>query len=423
MSDFFNKHIKKTTARTKEKLLEGLGKAKATQDEAFDFHAANMVKQSKACEKLHKDLKAYSIALKEVSKMEKALRDSIREMYEESWPNREHLCANTQTLDCHTDDLEKAVSDDLLASVGTYVAQFAELKKKVEKRGRKLVDYDCARNNYNSLKESSKKGESDPKVAKAFTELQQAEALYKELNNELLEVLPATFDSRITFVVDNLQQLFNAYSIHQTESSKLNKLLVSQLDQLGQSMDSLRVVRPQPESRSETPITRGDSPMEMPSTPKSERDSSPVISSVTTATENHQSVVSEKVPDSQPVEEVIENKVYPKLTAAQAAAINGDGSVPSAADRELKQKKEKDPNNPFDDTDDEENNVERKFLYDVQSTHEYKAVDTDELSFSAGEKIKVLESFDADQLDEGWLMGEKSDGTRGVFPENFTKKL
>lgn len=32
-------------------------------------------------------------------------------------------------------------------------------------------------------------GDSDPKVAKAFTELQQAEALYKEINGELLEVI------------------------------------------------------------------------------------------------------------------------------------------------------------------------------------------------------------------------------------------
>lgn len=73
----------------------------------------------------------------------------------------------------------------------------------MEKRGRKLVDYDSAKNSYNSLKASSKKVtflfifvvyggkfqvDSDPKVAKALTELQDAEACYKEINGELLEV-------------------------------------------------------------------------------------------------------------------------------------------------------------------------------------------------------------------------------------------
>uniref|UniRef100_A0A0K0DQT2 SH3 domain-containing protein n=1 Tax=Angiostrongylus cantonensis TaxID=6313 RepID=A0A0K0DQT2_ANGCA len=62
-------------------------------------------------------------------------------------------------------------------------------------------------------------------------------------------------------------------------------------------------------------------------------------------------------------------------------------------------------------------------LYLVKSTHEYKALDTDELTFGPGEELKVLETKPEDQVDEGWQLGEKSDGTRGVFPENFTKRI
>ncbi|KIH45161.1 hypothetical protein ANCDUO_24802, partial [Ancylostoma duodenale] len=39
------------------KLLEGIGKAKATQDETFDGHAANLNKQSKTFERIYKDVK------------------------------------------------------------------------------------------------------------------------------------------------------------------------------------------------------------------------------------------------------------------------------------------------------------------------------------------------------------------------------
>lgn len=63
-------------------------------------------------------------------------------------------------------------------------------------------------------------------------------------------------------------------------------------------------------------------------------------------------------------------------------------------------------------------------LYKVRATHKYVAEDTDELSFDAGEIIFVLKSCEEDLLDDGWLLGQKqSDGSRGVFPANFTKPL
>ena len=77
-------------------LLEGLGKAKATQDDVFDQHASNLVKQTKACDRLYRDLKSYGSALKAMVQAQKTLRDTIRDLYEPEWPDREHLCAITQ---------------------------------------------------------------------------------------------------------------------------------------------------------------------------------------------------------------------------------------------------------------------------------------------------------------------------------------
>ena len=50
------------------------------------------------------------------------------------------------------------------------------------------MDYDHAKNQFASAKTSSKKADSDPKIAKAQQELQQAQDLYLEINKELLEV-------------------------------------------------------------------------------------------------------------------------------------------------------------------------------------------------------------------------------------------
>lgn len=62
-------------------------------------------------------------------------------------------------------------------------------------------------------------------------------------------------------------------------------------------------------------------------------------------------------------------------------------------------------------------------MYRVVATHAYNAEDSDELSFETQEIIKVVE-YDDDDQDEGWLMGiRESNGQKGVFPANFTKRL
>ena len=63
-------------------------------------------------------------------------------------------------------------------------------------------------------------------------------------------------------------------------------------------------------------------------------------------------------------------------------------------------------------------------LYTVSATHKYTGEDEDELSFEADEIIYVITFENPDEQDDGWQMGIKaSDGVKGVFPENFTKRL
>ncbi|VDD95528.1 unnamed protein product [Enterobius vermicularis] len=481
MSELFSKKFKKQKTRVKEKLLEGLGKAKATQDNVFDQHASNLVKQTKACEKLFRDLKAYGVALKSLVSAQQTLRDTIRELYEPDWPERENLCAIThigrevfQSLDSQWAEFEKIVSEQLMGSVNAYMSQLPTLKEKVAKRGRKLVDFDGARNSYNAIKASSKKGEDDPKVVKAATDFENAKALYHEINNELLDALPAAYDSRITFFVDTLQTLFNAESTNHSECAKYNKTLVTHLDTLGNAFDSLRVPRPESASSSQHE--------ERSASPISESASQPQSSSLSST---QKSVGKEDLE----TEDKVENKVYPSLDAEKVGPINAaqvvsspqeetDDIKPSRASLPVSQPKvkdeensskeasnpfdedeekaeegnskaggedKKDSTNPFDEPDDSEpktpdataGNVEkeqevdekkglhdRKVLYKVRATHRYAAEDTDELTFDAGEVIAVLDPREEDQLDDGWLLGVKqSDGVRGVFPANFTKTL
>ncbi|KNE64904.1 hypothetical protein AMAG_10570 [Allomyces macrogynus ATCC 38327] len=54
----------------------------------------------------------------------------------------------------------------------------------------------------------------------------------------------------------------------------------------------------------------------------------------------------------------------------------------------------------------------------VYALHDFKAEDEDEVSFSAGEEIVVLERDD--EFGDGWWMGRTQDGQIGLFPANFT---
>jgi len=63
-------------------------------------------------------------------------------------------------------------------------------------------------------------------------------------------------------------------------------------------------------------------------------------------------------------------------------------------------------------------------LYRVKASYKYQAEDMDELNFEVGETIRVVEYEDAEDQEEGWLMGIKeATGQKGMFPANFTRPI
>ncbi|CEF65715.1 Amphiphysin [Strongyloides ratti] len=253
MSDLFGKHLKKKTARAKEKLLGGLGKGKATTDEEFDRNVCNVNKQAKVSEKLYRDMKNYATSLKALHVAEEQLRSSIKDMYEEEWPNSNHFIAALQGVCCAEEEYERKFNEEILKSVYDYKTQFSDIQKKIEKRGRKLVDFDAATREYENIKHGGKKSDDDPKVLKAKEEMMAAEEKYNKINNELNGLLPVLFDSRITFFVDTFQTLFDTQATKDGEASKQKKTIVVELDKLGMDLQNLRVTRTDSPTDNSTP--------------------------------------------------------------------------------------------------------------------------------------------------------------------------
>lgn len=59
-------------------------------------------------------------------------------------------------------------------------------------------------------------------VTKGREQLEEAKRTYEILNSELHDELPALYDSRVLFYVNNLQTLFSAEQLFHSESHKVS---------------------------------------------------------------------------------------------------------------------------------------------------------------------------------------------------------
>lgn len=226
------KSVQKHAGRAKEKLLQNLGKVDRTGDEIFDEHLTNFTRQQNSATRLQKEFNNYIRCVRAVQTASKSLMDAINEVYEGQWTGSEALYAQTNTVEVLFQDFSHKLGDQVLIPLNTYTSQFPEMRKKIDKRGRKLVDYDSQRHSFQSLQANAAKRKDDVKVTKGRETLEEAKRTYEVLNAELHDELPALHDSRILFLVTNLQTLFASEQQFHSETSKVYAELEAIVDKL-----------------------------------------------------------------------------------------------------------------------------------------------------------------------------------------------
>uniref|UniRef100_A0A087YJB7 Myc box-dependent-interacting protein 1 n=1 Tax=Poecilia formosa TaxID=48698 RepID=A0A087YJB7_POEFO len=213
-------NVQKRLNRAQEKVLQKLGKADETRDSAFEELVANFNKQMTEGSKVQRDLKAYLAAVKAMHEASRRLQDCLADMYEPDWFGKEELDALVEDTDTLWLDYHQNLTDKSLLGLDTYLAQFPEIKARVAKRERKLVDFDSARHHFASLQKGKKK--DDAKIAKAEEELGRAQRIFEELNVELQDELPVLWDSRVGVYVGTFQSLAGHQEKFHREMSKLS---------------------------------------------------------------------------------------------------------------------------------------------------------------------------------------------------------
>ncbi|XP_075231152.1 amphiphysin isoform X4 [Lycorma delicatula] len=237
------KSVQKHAGRAKEKvkssslqfrkILQNLGKVDRTADDIFDEHLQNFTRQHNAATRLQKEFNNYIRCIRAVQAASKTLMDSLNEIYESQWTGHDLLYVQTQNAEMLWQDFSHKLGDQVLIPLNTYQAQFPEMRKKIEKRNRKLVDYDSQRHNMQSLQGTNvTKKRDESKVAKARDMLEEAKRTYEVLNSELHDELPALYDSRVLFLVTNLQTLFAAEQVFHSETAKVYAELEAIVDKL-----------------------------------------------------------------------------------------------------------------------------------------------------------------------------------------------
>ncbi|XP_040827112.1 myc box-dependent-interacting protein 1 isoform X6 [Ochotona curzoniae] len=261
-------NVQKKLTRAQEKVLQKLGKADETKDEQFEQCVQNFNKQLTEGTRLQKDLRTYLASVKAMHEASKKLNECLQEVYEPDWPGRDEASKIAENNDLLWMDYHQKLVDQALLTMDTYLGQFPDIKSRIAKRGRKLVDYDSARHHYESLQTAKKKDEA--KIAKpvsllekaapqwcqgklqahlvaqtnllrnqAEEELVKAQKVFEEMNVDLQEELPSLWNSRVGFYVNTFQSIAGLEENFHKEMSKLNQnlndVLVSLEKQQGSS--------------------------------------------------------------------------------------------------------------------------------------------------------------------------------------------
>ncbi|NXL91956.1 BIN1 protein, partial [Alectura lathami] len=425
-------NVQKKLTRAQEKVLQKLGKADETKDEQFEQCVQNFNKQLSEGTRLQKDLRTYLASVKAMHEASKKLTECLQEVYEPDWPGRDDTTKIAENNDLLWTDFHQKLVDQALLTMDTYLGQFPDIKSRIAKRGRKLVDYDSARHHFEALQTAKKKDET--KIAKAEEELVKAQKVFEEMNVDLQEELPSLWNSRVGFYVNTFQSIAGLEENFHKEMSKLNQNLHDVLLGLDkQYSGNAFPIKAQPSDS--TPAKANKSPSPPP-------DGSPVTSPETKAVNHELEPSTLETPGasipkspSQPAEaahagaEASGSEAAAGAEASKAEADSGSSSLPAVVVETFPAT----VNGIMEGgASSERADMPPGFLFKVQAMHDYTATDNDELQLKAGDVVLVIPFENPEEQDEGWLMGVKEsdwiqhkelDQCRGVFPENFTERV
>ncbi|XP_039192675.1 amphiphysin isoform X1 [Crotalus tigris] len=267
----FAKNVQKRLNRAQEKVLQKLGKADETKDEQFEEYVQNFKRQETEGSRLQKELRGYLAAIKGMQDASKKLTESLHEVYEPDWYGREDVKMVGEKCDVLWEDFHQKLVDGSLLTLDTYLGQFPDIKIRIAKRSRKLVDYDSARHHLEALQSSKRKDEG--RISKAEEEFQKAQKVFEDFNTDLQEELPSLWSRRVGFYVNTFKNISSLEAKFHKEIALLCHKLYEVITKLGeQHADKAFTILGAPRKRCDS------GPLRIAKTPSPPEEASPPLS-------------------------------------------------------------------------------------------------------------------------------------------------
>ncbi|XP_034007279.1 bridging integrator 2a [Trematomus bernacchii] len=226
----FAKKVQRRLSRGKEKVLQRLGKTTESRDEQFEYFLLQFNDQQTDGNRIYKDLRNYINSVRDMREASRRVSQSLFDSYEADWAGEEDLAGITEGEDLLWNDFEVKLLDQAVRTMESYVGQFPDIREKVAKRGRKLVDYDSTLHHLEALQSAKKR--DDVKIIKAEEEMHEARSVYESINSELKDELPVIFDSRVGCFVSAFSAVSHLRNTFFKEMSTLNLDLQSVIKEL-----------------------------------------------------------------------------------------------------------------------------------------------------------------------------------------------
>ncbi|XP_075683043.1 amphiphysin [Rhinoderma darwinii] len=257
----FAKNVQKKLSRAQEKVLQKLGKADETKDEQFEEYVQNFKRQESEGTRLQRELRAYLAAIKGMQEASLKLTESLHEVYEPEWYGRDDVKIVGEKCDALWEDFHQKLVDGALITLDTYLGQFPDIKNRIAKRSRKLVDYDSARHHLEALQNAKRRDEG--RITKAEEEFQKAQKVFEDFNIDLQEELPSLWSRRIGFYVNTFQNITGLEAKFHKEITVLCHRLYEVMTKLGeQHADKAFTIQGAPSDSGPLRIAKTPSPPE-----------------------------------------------------------------------------------------------------------------------------------------------------------------
>ncbi|XP_053186895.1 amphiphysin [Scomber japonicus] len=264
----FAKNVQKRLNRAQEKVLQKLGKADETKDEQFEQVVVNFRRQESEGSRLQREMKSYMSSIKGMQQASINLTQSLHEVYEPDWHGKDDVMTIGKDCDALWEDFHNKLVDSTLLNLDEYLLQFPDLKTRVAKRSRKLIDYDSARHHVETLQTSGMK--NDRKMMKAEDELKKAQRVFDELNVGLQDELPTLWDSRVGFYISTYKSVTSLEAKFHREISLVCRQLYEVMTKLAeQHSDKMFTIQGAPSDSGPLRLARTPSPPEDESPPES----------------------------------------------------------------------------------------------------------------------------------------------------------